>query len=131
MPKSNIDRLTDQDVDTGLIFTNGANKYDIIVLGHEEYVTQNEYDNFKKFVANGGYPYSLDGNVFYAEVKYDRNNNTISLVKGHYWEFNGKSAWRSVEERWAKETSEWIGSNFLCCWSLKIKFNNNPFGIGT
>ena len=129
IPKSNIERLTDQDVDAGSIFRNGANKYDIIVLGHQEYVTQNEYDNFKKFVANGGTLILLDGNVFYAEVKYDRNNNTISLVKGHYWEFNGKSAWRSVEERWAKETSEWMGSNFLCCWSSKIRFNNDPFGI--
>jgi N,N-dimethylformamidase beta subunit-like, C-terminal len=127
LPKSNIDRLTDQDVHKGLIFTNGTNKYDIIVLSHEEYVTQREYDNFKRFVANGGILVLLDGNVFYAEVKYDENTNSISLVKGHYWEFNGKSAWRSVEERWKNETSKWVGSNFLCCWSLKFKFNNNPF----
>ena len=130
LPKSNIDRLTDQDVDKGLIFTNGTNKYHIIVLSHEEYVTQREYDNFKRFVANGGVLVLLDGNVFYAEVKYDENTNSISLVKGHYWQFDGKSARRSVEERWTNETSEWIGSNFLCCWSLKIKFNNNPFEMG-
>jgi len=130
LPKSNIDRLTDQDVDKGLIFSNGTNRYDVIVLGHEEYVTQREYDNFKKFVSNGGILVLLDGNVFYAEVKYDENSDSISLVKGHYWKFDGKSAQRSVEERWANETSKWIGSNFLCCWSLKIKFNNNPFEMG-
>jgi N,N-dimethylformamidase beta subunit-like protein len=129
LPESNIVRLSDQDVHNGAIFNKGTNKYDTLVLGHQEYVTQQEYDNLKQFVANGGILLLLDGNVFYAEVKYDNSTNSISLVKGHYWEFNGKSAWRSVEEKWANETSEWMGSNFLCCWSLKIKFNNNPFGM--
>jgi len=131
-PKSNIDILTDQDVDDGsLIFAdNGINKYDIIMLSHQEYVTQREYDNLKRYVGNGGILFLLDGNVFYAEVTYDKNTNTVSLVKGHEWAFNGKSAnWVSVEERWADETSEWVGSNYLCCFGDKIIFNNNPFGI--
>jgi glycine cleavage system H lipoate-binding protein len=129
MPKSNIERLTDQDVDGDKIFTKGTNKYDIVVLSHQEYVTQREYDNLKQFVANGGILLLLDGNVFYAEVKYDKNTNSISLVKGHYWGFNGTLAQRSVEERWKNETSEWIGSNYLCCWEDKILLNNNPFGM--
>ena len=57
--------------------------YDILILGHQEYVTQKEYDNLKQFVSNGGILILLDGNVFYAEVNYFDNNNTISLVKGH------------------------------------------------
>jgi len=131
-PSTNVSILSDIDVHEGEIFNvrgndTSSNAYDILILGHQEYVTQQEYDNFKRFVANGGILVLLDGNVFYAEVKYDENTNSISLIKGHYWEFNGKSAWRSVEERWKNETSEWIGSNFLCCWSLKFKFNNNPF----
>ena len=28
--------------------------YGILILGHQEYVTQKEYDNLKNFVANGG-----------------------------------------------------------------------------
>src|SRR2546429_2051459 len=68
----------------------------------------------------------LDGNVFYAEVKYDRYTNTITLVKGHSWAFNGKSAWKSVAERWDKETSQWVGSNYLC-YSCQIAFANDPF----
>jgi hypothetical protein len=60
------------------------------------------------------------------EVKYDRNTHTITLVKGHGWAFNGKSAWRSVGERWAQETSQWIGSNYLC-FSCNVTFANNPF----
>jgi hypothetical protein len=134
---ANISILTDADVDNGsMIFSNNQNKndgnnnnnaYDIIILGHQEYVTQQEYNNLKKFVAHGGTMIILDGNVFYAEVKYDRNNQTVTLAKGHSWAFNGKSAWRSIGERWANETSQWVGSNYLCDLCVKI-FSNNPFG---
>jgi hypothetical protein len=145
----NITLLTDADVDNGAIFeknngnssniisinsgngissnsNNGINAYDVIILGHQEYVTQKEYDNLMQFVRSGGTMIILDGNVFYAEVKYDRNTQTITLVKGHGWAFDGKSAWRSVSERWAKETSEWIGSNYLC-YSCEITYTNDPF----
>ena len=141
IPKSNIAVLTDADVDNGSIFiknnnnsniaknnnnNNNNNVYDIIILGHQEYVTQQEYNNLKKFVTNGGIMILLDGNVFYAEVKYDRDNQNITLVKGHGWAFNGKSAWRSVAERWKEETSQWAGSNYLC-YLCKITFANDPF----
>ena len=43
---------------------NGTNVYDVIMLEHQEYVTQQEYDNLKRFVANGGILILLDGNVF-------------------------------------------------------------------
>jgi hypothetical protein len=33
----------------------------------------------------------------------------------------GKSAWKSVGERWRNETSQWIGSNSFCTAA------NNPF----
>jgi len=128
LPKSNINFVTDQDVHNGALFNaNGSNQYDVVILSHQEYATQGEYDNLKKFVSNGGTLILLDGNVFYAEVKYDNASNSISLVKGHYWAFNGKSAWKNVDERWANETSQWIGSNYLCCYSDDIEFKNNPF----
>jgi hypothetical protein len=100
--KSKIDILTDADVDAGNIFTtkNKSNKYDILVIGHQEYLTQQEYDNLRQFVSHGGTMIILDGNIFYAEVKYDRNAHTVTLVKGHGWAFNGRSAWKSVAERW-------------------------------
>jgi hypothetical protein len=134
-PGSNITVLTDADVDNGLIFDNRGgersvdtnnNAYDVIILGHQEYVTQQEYNYLKKFVSNGGTMFLLDGNVFYAQVKFDRNTNTVTLVKGHGWAFNGRSAWKSVAERWAKETSEWVGSNYLC-YSCDITFANDPW----
>ena len=100
-PDSNIAFLTDQDVDAGSVFQgNGSNAYDVVILGHQEYVTQREYDNFKQFVGDGGTMIILDGNVFYAQVKYDSNTGNITLVKGHGWAFNGLSAWKSVNERW-------------------------------
>jgi hypothetical protein len=124
-PDSNVDFHTDQDVDAGSIFqANGSNAYDVIILGHQEYVTQREYDNFKQFVGNGGTMIILDGNVFYAQVKHDNNTDTVTLVKGHSWAYNGKSAWRSVDERWKNETAQWIGSNYI---SGISKFANNPF----
>ena len=79
-PDSNITVLTDADVDNGSIFENNAhgivdtssNRYDVIILGHQEYVTQKEYDNLKNFVSNGGTMILLDGNVFYAQVRLDQ-----------------------------------------------------------
>ena len=129
IPESNINFITDQNVHNGsLIFNDkGQNLYDVLILSHQEYVTQREYDNLKKFVANGGILILLDGNVFYAEVKYDETTDKITLVKGHGWAFNGKSAWKSNEERWANETSQWVGSNYLCCFEDDIIFRNNPF----
>jgi hypothetical protein len=140
LPHSNITLLTDPDVDSAAIFQinsshhnmryNGKdhNKYDIIILGHQEYVTQSEYNNLKEFVANGGILFLLDGNTFYAEVKYDRNKDVITLVKGHGWTFNGKSAWRSINETWAYENTQWIGSNFYQrCRPCDLIFDNNPF----
>ena len=130
IPQSNINVLTDVDVDTGPIFVKNVitnNRYDILIIGHEEYVTQREYDNLKQFVANGGTLIVLDGNAFYAQVNYNRNTDAITLVKGHGWEFDGKSAWKSVNERWKKDTSKWLGSNYLC-YSCKIVFLNNPLG---
>jgi hypothetical protein len=130
LPQSNINVLTDVDVDTGSIFVkNGitSNRYDIMIIGHQEYVTQREYNNLKQFVANGGTLIVLAGNTFYAQVKYNRNTDAITLVKGHGWAFNGKSVWKSVSERWKKETSRWLGSNYLC-YSCKIVFLNNQFG---
>jgi hypothetical protein len=126
--KTKVDILSDSEVDKGKIFDskNNSNLFDVIILGHQEYVTQSEYDNLKKFVSNGGTMIILDGNVFYAEVRYFDNNNTISLVKGHGWAYNGKSAWKSIDERWKDETRDWVGSNYFCYKCVK-KFKDNPF----
>src|ERR671938_452300 len=126
-PNSHVTILTDADVDNNSLFNNNNNNiYDVAILGHQEYVTQQEYDNMKKFVTNGGTMMLLDGNVFFAEVKFNAQTKTESLVKGHWWAFNGKSAWRSIGERWPEETSQWVGSNYLCYRCVNA-FGNDPF----
>ncbi|HJR84623.1 MAG TPA: sialidase family protein [Nitrososphaeraceae archaeon] len=131
VPKSSIDVLGDQDVHnrSSIISPNGENLYDVIMLQHQEYVSQQEYDNLKNFVSNGGILFLLTGNVFYGEVEYNEKNNTIKFVKGHNFAFNGQSAWRSVKERWMDETSEWTGGNYKCCFAWEFVFHNDPFGI--
>jgi hypothetical protein len=127
LPNAELNYLSDEDVHNGLIFTDtNINFYDILVLAHSEYVTQQEYYNFKKFVENGGVIILLDANALFAEVAYDPLDNKISLVKGHYWAFDGQKAWRDVKERWAAETTQWVGNNFGCS-SCVITFGNNPF----
>ena len=70
----------------------------------------------------------MDANVFYAEVRYDKDRHMITLVKGHSWEFDGKAARRSVQERWYNETKDWVGSNYLLSdIKNRISFTNNPF----
>ena len=128
IPNSFLTVIRDEDVHDGRIFynTKNSNAFNILVLFHNEYVTQQEYDNLKQFVKNGGTIVFIDANVFRAEVSYDRNDHTISLVKGHDWKFNGKVASRSVPERWYNETKEWVGSNFLDI-DANVSFGNNPF----
>ena len=66
--------------------------------------------------------------MFYAEVAYNPIDEEITLIQGHTWAFDGEKAWASVSERWKKETSEWVGSNFFNCGKgCHIDFKNNPF----
>jgi hypothetical protein len=129
--------ITDKEVHEGDIFdSDGNNAYDILFLFHQEYVTQAEYDNLKKFVVeNGGTLLFNDANIFTVEVKYDSVDNTITLVRGHGWAYNddeagiGSSAWRAESERWLEENQQWVGSNFIEIPANDegVTFSNNPF----
>jgi glucose/arabinose dehydrogenase len=121
--------IRDEDIHHGYIFADdGSNAYDVIFLLHSEYMTQNGYDNLKRFVGNGGTIVFLDGNIFYAEVSYDENNHSISLLKGHDWAVGDDFATKSISERWFRENKEWIGSNFLPNdITDPVYFKNNPF----
>jgi len=63
-----------------------------------------------------------EGNTLTVEVSYDKTNDSISLVKGHYWKFDCKVAWKGVPERWLTENREWMGSNFFDVLSVDVKF---------
>jgi hypothetical protein len=92
---------------------NNNNAYDVLILFHQEYVTQKEYENLKEFVSNGGTIVFMDANSLFSEVKYNEKTNEVTFVKGHGWAFNGKTAWKSIGERWANDTTKWVGSNYL------------------
>ena len=124
-----VTNLTDVDVHEGKIFQpNGKNAYDVLFLFHNEYAIASEYNNLRQFVSNGGTIVFTETNTFFAEVSYNKSNDSITLIKGHYWKFDGKSATRSVSERWLNESKEWMGSNFFDVPSTtKVYFANNPF----
>jgi plastocyanin len=121
--------ISDEDVDAGYIFEpDGSNAFDVLFLLHNEYVTDKEYNNFKRFVSNGGTIVFLDGNVLYAEVQYDNDMHTVTLVKGHDWDFDGKAALKSDHEAYFDDKKGWVGSNFLYGdISAPVRFIDNPF----
>ncbi len=128
-PDAEVSILRDQDVDKGALLNgNGSNAYDVLLLLHNEYVTQKSYDSFKNFVKNGGTIIFLDPNIFYAQVNYNEDTCSVTLVKGHDWEYDGKAVRKSVAERYFDENKEWIGSNFVVR-DIKdpVVFGYNPF----
>jgi hypothetical protein len=137
---SSITIIRDEDVHNGYIFTpnessdnknsntTSTNAYNVLIVTRDEFITQAMYDNYRRFVSNGGTLLALDANIFNAEIKYSKDSNTITFVKGHNWEFDGNSAKRSIWERWFNENSQWLGSNFLQSeLTDNITFTNNPF----
>jgi hypothetical protein len=136
-PNSNVSYLNDESIHNGNIFEQNnltfTNTYDILIIYHEEYVTSQEYHNFKKFVQNGGTLIVMDGNIFYGEVKYDRLNDLLTLVEGHGVKFDGNAVTKSVRERWENETKIWLGSNFYEFSNRQYGpvFVNNPFNYTT
>ncbi|MBD3158516.1 MAG: hypothetical protein GF309_06955 [Candidatus Lokiarchaeota archaeon] len=75
-----------------------------------EYVTQNQYDIYQDYVAQGGRLFINDACSFLCEVGY--GNGYMWLVKGKGFAFNGTHAWKSVYRRWPLENQNWVGSNF-------------------
>jgi hypothetical protein len=125
-----IEDITDEEVHEGDIFdSDGNNAYDVLFLFHQEYVTQAEYDNLRKFVVqNGGTIVFNHANIFTVEVNYDSATNTVTLVRGHMWAYDGSSAWRAERERWINENQQWVGSNFMeDPANDDVIFLNNPF----
>lgn len=132
-PQAAITVISDVHVHDGLIFMpDGSNSFRALFLLHNEYVTQQEYDNFRRFVENGGTLVFVDSNAFYAEVSYDRENCTVTLVKGHDWEYDSAAGTvvRSVSERYEAENREWVGTNYMvnALWD-PVYFTNAPFNL--
>ena len=121
--------IRDEDVHHGYIFrSDGSNAYDTLFLLHDEYVSDEGYNNYKRFVSNGGTIVFLNGNMFYAQVRYDPKMCTVTLVKGHDWIFDGKAVIKADHEAYFDDKKEWVGSNFLYGdIAVPVRFLDNPF----
>ena len=84
--------VSDDQVHSGFLFSSGVRRFDSVILGYEEYVTQEEYLQFKHFVASGGNPVVIIGNAFWGQVNFSTATRMESLVVGHGWRFDGKLA---------------------------------------
>jgi hypothetical protein len=126
---------------TDINIHNGAQiNYDILVIFHEEYLTQKAYNNFQTFVTQqGGTLVAMDGNVFFAQVSFNASNNTVTHVSGHYWRQVKNStgimeAKAGPGEYWKSNTALWFGSNsdaapdILHFAYLDTTLEYNPFG---
>ena len=69
---------------------------------------------------------SLDGNLFFVEVTYNKATNSITFVKGHNFEFNGVYATPNVNDRWGSENALFVGSSSNKP-SSSTTFGYNPF----
>lgn len=128
-PNSFVSIIGDEEIHDGAILgKDGDNLYDILIFLHNEYVTQQYYDNMLKFLNNGGSIILLTGNMFYAEIQFDEELCTATLVEGHDWVFDGNSAKPSMSERYLEENSKWFGSNYIVnALEDDVVFEQNPF----
>lgn len=108
----NLKTIDDLQVHDGGLFAGNTRQYDVLILGHEEYVTRAEYNQFKHFVASGGRIVEMSGNTFWAEVNYTKSTGIETFVAGHGFVFNGVYAWRSTYQPFDKESIGWLGSAF-------------------
>jgi len=119
--KKLVTYLTDIDVNNGALFqSNGVTRrFDVVIIGFSEYLTQTEYNSYQNFVASGGKLITLDGSNFLAEVNYNSQSNTVSLVSGHGWSFNGAQACPAEYDRWISQNANWIGSEYCCFYNTQ------------
>ncbi|HEV2137914.1 MAG TPA: N,N-dimethylformamidase beta subunit family domain-containing protein, partial [Nitrososphaerales archaeon] len=108
----NLNMIDDVGVHQGVLFVGSVRQYDVLILGHEEYATRAEYNQFKHFVASGGRIVMMSGNTFWVEVNFTKSTGIETFVAGHGFEFNGAYAWKSTYEPFDKESVGWFGSAF-------------------
>ncbi|MDA4120912.1 MAG: hypothetical protein OK404_00720 [Thaumarchaeota archaeon] len=106
----NLSMIDDLAVNDGGLFSGGTPKYDVVILGHEEYVTPYEFHQFQQFVAQGGRIVAMCGNTFWGQVSYSSGVETF--VAGHGFRFNGTTAWKTSYEPFDQESASWFGSTF-------------------
>jgi hypothetical protein len=112
----NVHIISDINVsDGGLFDSKGKRAFDAIVIGHQEYVTQAEYDQMRLFVASGGLLVAMSSNMFYGKVRYNPTTLAETFVTGHGgYAFNGHTAWYKMSMPPPWDTGGWLGSTYCC-----------------
>jgi hypothetical protein len=110
--------VSDINVTDGELFNaNGSAKYDVAVVGFAEYVSLQEYNQLKQFVASGGRLLIMGGDGLQVQVKYNPTTGFETYVIGHGFAYNGKTAWRTDPATYRKgafDNTLWIGA-YDCC----------------
>jgi hypothetical protein len=111
----NLFVVDDIQVDRGaLLNPDGSPRYSAVVIGHEEYVTQAEFDQFRRYVAAGGRLIAMSSNMFYVKITFNPRTSFETFVVGHGYAYNGHSAWHSGFWPFNKSLSGWFGSTYCC-----------------
>lgn len=132
-PNSSFQVIGDETVDMAV---NGAalrSMFDVLILGHQEYITQHEYDNLRDFTAAGGTLVLLCGNVFCAKVTYNPSNGNVQFIAGHGNAFDPATSTVTKGFRfdyWYDETKEWAGCAFMTGSNAFFPDPTSPSGIG-
>jgi hypothetical protein len=116
----NVHAVTDIQIDEGRLFSaNGSRLYDVVIMGHEEYVTASEYSQLQRFVSGGGRIVTVGADDMNVLVTYDPKTGVESYVKGHgfarntsgvYWE----GSWAVTSRPFEANNTLFFGSS-LCC----------------
>jgi len=129
----NLVFISDVNVTQGALFApDGTRNFDVVILGFTEYVTAQQYAEYKSFVERGGVLIFMSATNFIAEVAFYPGTQHLALVRGHGWRFNGTGAGRDVFDRWKSENANWIGSTYWDQMGARYKgsipVDNNPIG---
>lgn len=113
----NLRLISDINVSSGALFDpGGGRRYDAAIIGHQEYVTQSEYDQLRLFVAAGGRLVAMSSDEFYGKVKFNPATLAETFITGHGgYAFNGRTAWyNKTLYQFPWNTSGWFGSTYCC-----------------
>lgn len=85
--------------------------YKTVIVLHNEYVSQKEFDA----ITNHPHVLYLYPNALYAQVEYDKDTNSIFLVKGHGWPIgiNNGFGWADDNSKYEmdRDCKDWKTSN--------------------
>jgi hypothetical protein len=142
MPKVSV--VTDLGIANGSLFSHGMRNFDVLVVGHDEYVSLDELTQLQQFVASGGRVVLMDGDNWEVQVGFDYWTQCLpahcykepheTFMQGHGWTFNGKFAkhsgvWNQFPAMDIKLTAELLPSTYGGeeCWNVSI-LHGEPIG---